>query len=274
MKDLRAFNVEGFYHLNIDPLPTRMTRMSQRPLTENLKQKNWFYDILDVMEGAHIIQFIDLNLSADSPAAFALPEAREDIPYVVRLSSTIAWTRSALTRRYAPLNRRLGRYRPPPSPRSSSSSPHTLPVDEMCETFSSPSASTAPLHASSPRSMPSPSPCSTRAGKSRPPPPAHRSPPRSGASERTTCATSATASRSCSSYGSTSTDVSTVLLRLRAFTVWCFDGAGAHAGCHDARAAGARPRTSRAVRPPSESNPFCAGTSRRLASRLLSVTSF
>ncbi|KAJ7841595.1 hypothetical protein B0H14DRAFT_3457367 [Mycena olivaceomarginata] len=32
-------------------LPTRMTRMSQCPLTE--KQKTWFYDILDVMEGAH-----------------------------------------------------------------------------------------------------------------------------------------------------------------------------------------------------------------------------
>ncbi|KAJ7803718.1 hypothetical protein B0H14DRAFT_2248317, partial [Mycena olivaceomarginata] len=47
------------HHLNIDPeikLPTRMTHMSQHPLTE--KQKTWFYDILDVMEGVHVIQHV------------------------------------------------------------------------------------------------------------------------------------------------------------------------------------------------------------------------
>ncbi|KAJ7805363.1 hypothetical protein B0H14DRAFT_3485230 [Mycena olivaceomarginata] len=84
------------HHLNIDPeikLPTRMTRMSQRPAyqeAENLVLRHPRRD------GRRPL--IDLNLSADSLAAFARPEAREDIPYIVRLSSTIAWTRSALTR--------------------------------------------------------------------------------------------------------------------------------------------------------------------------------
>ncbi|KAJ6551891.1 hypothetical protein B0H19DRAFT_950400, partial [Mycena capillaripes] len=42
------------HHLNIDPTITLPTRMSQRPLTK--KQKDWFYDILDVMEEALVIQ--------------------------------------------------------------------------------------------------------------------------------------------------------------------------------------------------------------------------
>jgi hypothetical protein len=42
------------HHLNIDPRVKLPTRMSQRPLTK--KQKTWFYDILDEMEEAHVIQ--------------------------------------------------------------------------------------------------------------------------------------------------------------------------------------------------------------------------
>jgi hypothetical protein len=42
------------HHLNIDPGVKLLTRMSQCLLTK--KQKTWFYDILDEMEEAHVIQ--------------------------------------------------------------------------------------------------------------------------------------------------------------------------------------------------------------------------
>ena len=42
------------HHLNVDPNVTLPKRMSQRPITEN--QKEWYYDIIDEMESAHVIQ--------------------------------------------------------------------------------------------------------------------------------------------------------------------------------------------------------------------------
>jgi hypothetical protein len=52
---LEVFFVDWWkHHLNVDPEAKFPKRMSQRPLTE--KQKDWFYEILDEMEEAHIIQ--------------------------------------------------------------------------------------------------------------------------------------------------------------------------------------------------------------------------
>ncbi|KAJ7330928.1 hypothetical protein DFH08DRAFT_641490, partial [Mycena albidolilacea] len=44
------------HHLNIDPEIKLPTRMSQCPLTK--KQKTCFYNILDKMERAHVIQHV------------------------------------------------------------------------------------------------------------------------------------------------------------------------------------------------------------------------
>jgi hypothetical protein len=50
-----VFSVDWWkHHLNVDPEAKFPKCMSQRPLTE--KQKDWFYEILDEMEEAHIIQ--------------------------------------------------------------------------------------------------------------------------------------------------------------------------------------------------------------------------
>ncbi|KAJ7863073.1 ras guanine nucleotide exchange factor domain-containing protein [Mycena olivaceomarginata] len=91
---------------------------------------------------------IDLNLSADSPAPFARPEAREDIPYVVRQSFIYDRVDPLCPDQKVDMPLPTGdsvaiRLDPNGDVKAASlpaliqllTSHHTLPVDEMCETF-------------------------------------------------------------------------------------------------------------------------------------------